>query len=318
MRYLGGRLVQSLFVLLVMSFVVYGLIGLMPGDPIDLMISADPRMTSEDAARLREIYGLDRLLSERWLAWLEAALAGDLGWSRLQARPVMDALMPALTETGLLMGMALTLTLAIALPAGVVAARWPHSMADRAIGFAAFLGISTPPFWLALVLIIVFAVILGVLPAGGAGAGGGFVDHARHLVLPVLALTLAGVGGYVRYVRAAMLETLGRDWIRTARAKGASERRVLLRHALRPAMIPVTTLVGIDFGALFSGALVVETVFARPGMGRLIYDAILGNDYNLALAALLLATLLTLIGNLLADLGLVLLDRRLRLGEVPQ
>ncbi|MBK8211138.1 MAG: ABC transporter permease [Rhodospirillales bacterium] len=318
MRYLGGRLAQSLIVLLLMSFIIYGLIGLMPGDPIDLMISADPRMTSEDAARLREIYGLDQPLSERWVAWLGAAVTGDLGWSRLQARPVLDALVPALAETGLLMGIALILTLAIALPAGVVAARRPHSMVDRAIGLLAFLGISTPPFWLALVLIIVFAVILGVLPAGGAGAGGGLVDHARHLVLPVLALTLAGVGGYVRYVRAAMLETLGRDWIRTARAKGMSERQVLLRHALRPAMIPVATLVGIDFGALFSGALVVETVFARPGMGRLIYDAILGNDYNLALAALLLATLLTLIGNLLADLGLVLLDRRLRLGEVPQ
>lgn len=318
MRYLGARLAQSLIVLLLMSFIIYGLIGLMPGDPIDLMISADPRMTSEDAARLREIYGLDRPLSERWLAWLGAAVTGDLGWSRLQAQPVLEALVPALAETGLLMGMALILTLAIALPAGVLAARRPHSMADRVIGLVAFLGISTPPFWLALVLIIVFAVILGVLPAGGAGAGGGLIDHARHLLLPVLALTLAGVGGYVRYVRAAMLETLGRDWIRTARAKGMSERRVLLRHALRLAMIPVATLVGIDFGALFSGALVVETVFARPGMGRLIYDAILGNDYNLALAALLLATLLTLIGNLLADLGLVLLDRRLRLGEVAQ
>lgn len=318
MRYLAGRLWQSALVLLVMSFVVYGLIGLMPGDPIDLMISADPRMTSEDAAQLRELYGLDRPLVERWAAWLQAALSGDLGWSRLQARPVLSALVPALADTAVLMGVALALTLAIALPAGIVAARRPHSSADRAIGLAAFLGISTPPFWLALLLIILFAVILGVLPAGGTGAGGGFVDQARHLLLPVLALTLAGVGGYVRYVRAAMLETLGRDWIRTARAKGANERRVLLRHALRPAMIPVVTLVGIDFGALFSGALVVETVFARPGMGRLIYDAILGNDYNLALAALLLATLLTLLGNLLADLGLVLLDRRLRLGEQAQ
>lgn len=318
MRYLAGRLWQSALVLLVMSFVVYGLIGLMPGDPIDLMISADPRMTSEDAAQLRELYGLDRPLVERWAAWLQAALSGDLGWSRLQARPVLAALVPALADTAVLMGVALALTLAIALPAGIVAARRPHSSADRAIGLAAFLGISTPPFWLALLLIILFAVILGVLPAGGTGAGGGLVDQARHLLLPVLALTLAGVGGYVRYVRAAMLETLGRDWIRTARAKGANERRVLLRHALRPAMIPVVTLVGIDFGALFSGALVVETVFARPGMGRLIYDAILGNDYNLALAALLLATLLTLLGNLLADLGLVLLDRRLRLGEQAQ
>jgi peptide/nickel transport system permease protein len=315
MRFLGGRLVQSLLVLLAMSFVVYGLIGLMPGDPIDLMISADPRMTSEDAARLREIYGLDRPLGERWAAWLGAAMAGDLGWSRLQARPVLDALLPALADTAVLMGLALTLTLAIALPLGIAAARRPHSTTDRAIGLVTFVGISTPPFWLALLLIIVFAVILGVLPAGGAGTDGGLVDQMRHLLLPVVALTLAGIGGYVRYVRAAMLETLGREWIRTARAKGASESRVLLHHALRPAMIPIVTLVGIDFGALFSGALVVETVFARPGMGRLIYDAILGNDYNLALAALLLATALTLLGNMIADLGLVLLDRRLRLGE---
>ena len=158
------------------------------------------------------------------------------------------------------------------------------------------------------------AVLLGVLPAGGTALSGGLVEHLRYLVLPLLALTLAGVGGYVRFVRAAMLEILGREWIRTARAKGVSENGVLLRHALRPAMIPVATLVGIDFGTLFSGALIVETVFARPGMGRLIYDAILGNDYNLALAALLLATALTLLGNLLADIGLVLLDRRLRLG----
>ena len=316
MRFLVGRLIQSMVVLLAMSFVVYALIGLMPGDPIDLMISSDPRMTSEDALRLREIYGLDRPLVERWTTWLGAAMSGDLGWSRLQARPVLEALTPALADTALLMGLALILTLAIALPAGIIAARRPHSATDRLIGLAAFVGISTPPFWLALVLIIVFAVILGVLPAGGAGTGGGFLEQLRYLPLPLLALTLAGVGGYVRFVRAAMLETLGREWIRTARAKGVSERRVLLRHALRPAMIPVATLVGIDFGTLFSGALVVETVFARPGMGRLIYDAILGNDYNLALAAMLLATLLTLLGNLLADIGLVLLDRRLRLGEV--
>lgn len=316
MRFLIGRVLQSAIVLLVMSFVVYGLIGLMPGDPIDLMISSDPRMTSEDALRLREIYGLDQPLLGRWASWLAAALSGDLGWSRLQARPVAAALAPALADTALLMGLALILTLAIAIPAGILAARRPHSATDRLIGLAAFVGISTPPFWLALVLIIVFAVILGVLPAGGAGTGGGLLVSVRYLVLPLLALTLAGVGGYVRFVRAAMLETLGREWIRTARAKGVSERRVLLRHALRPAMIPVATLVGIDFGALFSGALVVETVFVRPGMGRLIYDAILGNDYNLALAALLLATLLTLLGNLLADIGLVLLDRRLRLGEV--
>jgi peptide/nickel transport system permease protein len=214
------------------------------------------------------------------------------------------------------MTLSLMLSLAIALPAGIIAAYRRHSWIDHGIGVAAFVGISTPPFWTALVLIVIFAVLLGVLPAGGSGAGetSGLLDRARFLALPVASLTLASVGGYLRYVRASMIETLSRDWIRTARAKGLSERRVILGHALRPALIPVATIVGVDFGALFSGALVTETVFAYPGTGRLIYDAVLGNDYNLALAALLLATAFTLVGNLLADLAYVLLDRRISLG----
>lgn len=314
-RYLASRLCQSLLVLAVMSFAIYGLIGLMPGDPIDLMISADPRITSEDAARLKQLYGLDRPLLDRYRAWFGSAIVGDLGYSRLQARPVLDVLAPALGNTARLMVLALLLSLAIALPAGVMAARYRHSWLDHAVNLAAFAGISTPPFWTALVLIIVFAVMLGLLPAGGTGAGGtsGLFGQPVYLILPVASLTLASVGGYLRYVRASMIETLSRDWIRTARAKGLSERRVILAHALRPALIPVATIAGIDFGALFSGALVTETVFAYPGMGRLIYEAVLGNDYNLALAALLLATAFTLAGSLLADLAYVLLDRRISL-----
>jgi peptide/nickel transport system permease protein len=316
-RYLADRLWQSLLVLAAMSIVIYGLIGLMPGDPIDLMISADPRLSSEDAARLKEVYGLDRPLLDRYVTWLGAALAGDLGYSRLQARPVLAALAPALGNTARLMTLSLMLSLAIALPAGIIAAYRRHSWIDHGVGVAAFVGISTPPFWTALVLIVIFAVSLGVLPAGGSGAGetSGLLGQARFLVLPVASLTLASVGGYLRYVRASMIETLSRDWIRTARAKGLSERRMILGHALRPALIPVATILGVDFGALFSGALVTETVFAYPGMGRLIYDAVLGNDYNLALAALLLATAFTLAGNLLADLAYVLLDRRITLGD---
>jgi peptide/nickel transport system permease protein len=314
-RFLASRLSQSLLVLAFMSFAIYGLIGLMPGDPIDLMISADPRITSEDAARLKELYALDRPLIDRYRAWLGSALAGDFGYSRLQARPVLDVLAPALGNTARLMVLALMLSLAIALPAGILAARRRHSWIDHGVSLAAFLGISTPPFWTALVLIIVFAVMLGLLPAGGTGAGeaSGSFGQVVFLVLPVASLTLASVGGYLRYIRASMIETLSRDWIRTARAKGLSERRVILGHALRPALVPVATIVGVDFGALFSGALVTETVFAYPGMGRLIYDAILGNDYNLALAALLLATAFTLAGSLLADLVYVLLDRRISL-----
>ena len=296
-----------------MSFVVYSLIGLMPGDPVDLMITADPKITAEDAARLRELYGLDRPIIERYGNWLQAALSGDFGYSRLHARPVMDVLAPALSNTVTLLGLSFVLALVIALPAGMVAALRPYSKIDYTINMLAFAGISVPSFWLALMMIIVFAVLLGVLPAGGLGAHGvgGVWENARYLVLPVASLTIASIGGHTRYMRAAMIETLRQDYIRTARAMGASETRVVFGHALRNALIPVVTVIALDFGYLFSGALITETIFAWPGMGRLIYDAILGNDFNLALVALLLATLLTLAGNFLADVAYVWLDPRI-------
>ena len=312
-RFLATRVAQSVIVLALMSFAIYALIGLMPGDPIDLMISADPKMTPEDAARLRALYGVDKPVVERYANWLTAALGGDLGYSRLYAAPVLDVLLPALGNTLILLGLTLVLSLAIGLPAGVVAALRPYSRTDYAINLFAFAGISVPAFWLGLLLIIVFAVILGVLPAGGTETvgGAGFWDQAKYLVLPVVNLTLASVGGHTRYMRAAMMETLRQDYIRTARAKGAGRARVVLGHALRNAMIPVVTIIALQFGYLFSGALITETIFAYPGMGKLIFDSIMGNDFNLALVALLFATLVTLVGNLLADVAYAWLDPRI-------
>ncbi|HEB79163.1 MAG TPA: ABC transporter permease [Rhodospirillales bacterium] len=296
-----------------MSFAVYWLMGLMPGDPIDLMISADPKITSEDAARLRKLYGLDKPIVERYLNWLWAALGGDLGFSRLYAKPVLEVLPPALLNTLGLMGMTLILSLAIGLPLGVISALRPYSKVDYAINLLAFAGISAPAFWLALLLIIVFAVSLGVLPAGGVGgySGGGFWEQAKYMVLPVANLTIASVGSHTRYMRAAMIEALRQDYIQTARAKGAGKMRVALGHGLRNALIPVVTIVALDFGYLFSGALITETIFAYPGMGKLIFDSVMGNDFNLALVALLFATLLTLAGNLLADMAYAWLDPRI-------
>jgi peptide/nickel transport system permease protein len=296
-----------------MSFVIYTLIGLMPGDPIDVMIASNPHLTAADAARLKALYGLDRPLFERYLAWGQAALSGDFGYSRLYVKPAFAVLLPRLGATALLMLTSFGLALAIALPLGVAAARRPGSMLDHAINLAAFAGISVPSFWLALMLILVFAVALGLLPAGGMATvgDGGILDRARHLVLPVATLTLASVGGHLRYMRAAMIEAMRQDYIRTARAKGASELRVLLSHALRNALIPVITVVALSFGSIFSGALVTETMFAYPGMGKLIYDAVLGNDFNLALAGLLLATMATLIGNLAADIAYAAADPRI-------
>jgi peptide/nickel transport system permease protein len=313
--FLAGRLAQSALVLAAMSFVIYALIGLMPGDPVDLMLSADPRLTSADAERLRALYGLDRPLAARYLAWAQAALGGDLGYSRLFARPVLDVLAAPLANTALLMGLAFTCSIAVAIPAGILAATRPYSRLDHAINLIAFAGISTPPFWLALILIVIFAVGLGILPAGGAALvpGQGFGQSARALVLPVAALTLASVGGHLRYVRAAMLDALAQQHIRTARAKGLGETQVVVGHALRGAMIPVVTILALEFGTLFSGALITETVFSYPGMGKLIYDAVLGNDYNLALTALMLATAVTLASNLGADAAYVALDPRVSL-----
>lgn len=312
-RRLPYRLLQAALVLLIMSLVIYGLMGLMPGDPVDVMIATNPKLTPADAERLRALYGLDQPLARRYLNWLAMAARGDLGFSRLAGRPVVEVMAQPLGNTALLMSLSLLAALLVALPIGVAAALRPDSLLDRTVNLLAFAGISMPVFWLGLMLIAGFAVVLGVLPAGGVHSvgGGGTADRLRHLALPVATLAVASIGQYVRHMRAAMIETLRNDYVRTARAKGAGWARVVIHHALRNALIPVVTIVALDFGALFSGALITETVFAYPGMGRLIFDSIMGNDFNMALAALLLATLLTLLGNLLADAAYAWLDPRI-------
>jgi peptide/nickel transport system permease protein len=313
LRHLIERLLEAALVLLLMSFVIYGLLGLMPGDPIDLMAAGDPNITSADLARLKAVYGLDRPLLERYGRWLGAALGGEFGFSRLHARPVLEVLLPRLGNTCLLMGLSFLLALLLALPAGILAALRPRSWLDYGLNLFAFAGISVPSFWLALLLILLFAVELGWLPAGGVQSVGadGLGDRLEHLVLPVLTLTVLTAGSVLRFTRSAMLETLRQDYIRTARAKGLGPLAVVLRHALRNAMIPVVTVLALHFGALFSGALIVETMFAYPGMGKLIYDSIMGNDFNLALVGLLFATLLTLLSNLGADVVYAWLDPRI-------
>lgn len=312
-RFIAVRLIEVAVVLVVMSFVIYALIGLMPGDPIDAMIASNPHLTAADALRLKALYGLDRPLYDRYLAWAQAALSGNLGYSRLYARPVLAALLPRLGNTAILMGASFALSLLLAVPLGMLAARRPGSLLDTAVNLLSFAGISVPSFWLALMLILAFAVTLGWLPAGGIATigDGSLADRLNHLVLPVATLTLATIGGYLRFVRAATIEALRQDYVRTARAKGASEARVLARHALRNALVPIITVVALSFGSLFSGALVTETMFAYPGMGKLIYDAVLGNDFNLALTGLLLATAVTLLSNLAADIAYAAVDPRI-------
>ncbi len=314
-RFILQRSLQALIVLLVMSFVIYSLIGLMPGDPIDVMISSNPGATPEVVAHLRAIYGLDQPILLRYWHWLAAALQGDFGFSRTHAQPVMQVLVPALAQTCKLMLAAFVLSVVVAFLLGVVAALRPGGVIDSIVSLFAFAGISVPIFWLALVMILVFAVRLHWLPASGISTvgNGDLTDQLRHLAMPVSTLALASTGQFTRFVRASMIETMRMDHIRTARAKGVGEGRVVSVHALRNALIPVVTVMGLSFGTLFSGALITETMFAQPGMGKMIYDAILGNDFNLALTGLLFATLVTLLSNLATDLAYAWLDPRIAL-----
>ena len=310
--YILQRLVESLIVLLLMSFLIFAVIGLMPGDPIDLMISGNPDLTPEDAERLRALHGLDQPIGTRYLNWLGAAVQGDFGYSRLFSKPVMEILLPRLGNTAILMGLSFALALLIAIPAGILAALKPRSWLDGGVNMIAFAGISIPPFWLAILMIILFAVLLGWLPAGGMPPqGGGLGGYLTHLALPILTLTLASVGGIIRFMRASMMEALRQDYVRTAQAKGLSTTDVVVGHALRNAMIPVVTILALSFGTLFSGALITETMFGWLGMGKTIYDSIMGNDYNLAMVGLLLATFTTLFANLAADIVYAWLDPRI-------
>lgn len=315
-RFIASRLLQSVLVLLVMSFIIYGLIGLMPGDPIDIMVNSNPGYTAQDIARLRAQYGLDQPLTTRYWHWLQAAATLDFGYSRTYSQPVLVVMVPALLQTAKLVGVSFVVFTVVALTLGVIAALAKGTMLDRIINLLAFGGISVPVFFLALMLIYFFAVRLGWLPASGMftiGGEGGLVDFTKYLVLPVLTLTAAFAGRFTRFTRASMVEVLRMDYIRTARAKGAGKLRVVFKHALRNALIPVVTVLALSFGALLGGALITETMFAQRGMGKLIYDAIMGNDFNLALMGLLFATAATLLSNLVADIAYAWLDPRISL-----
>ncbi len=308
-RLVAARLLQIAVTMALLSFAMFLLIGLMPGDPIDLAIAGDPRLSAEDAARLRALHGLDQPLLARYAAWAGALLEGRFGHSRLFAQPVAQVIAPALASTLVLLGAALAVAGGVGIALGLLAAARPRLA--PAVDAIAILGQSAPAFWLGILLIILFAVTLGWLPAGGA-AEGGAVDALRHLVLPVATLAIANLAAYARHSAAAVGLALREPWVTAARARGNGEARLLLRHAFPNAAVPILQIAALDAGALVGGALITETLFARPGMGKLIYDAVMGNDTNLALVALLLVALVTMLATLAADLAQRALDPRLR------
>ena len=308
--YILRRLIQTVLVIVILSYVCFYIMSLMPGDPVEMMIASNPKITSEDVARLRELYGLDQPAYRRYLTWVETISQGDLGYSRTYRVPVSELMGPRLWNTFILSMLSLGLSLLIAIPLGIFSALKPGSKLDYFVNFISFAGISLPSFWLGLILIIIFSVQLGILPAGGTETVGvdqmGFWkqigDRSLYLILPVISLSVQQIGRFVRFVRSGMIEVMRNDYIRTAKAKGLSNQAVLWKHAFRNTLIPLITIIALSLSGVFSGALLTETVFAYQGVGKLVYDSIMGNDYNVAMVSFVISVSMVLLMNLLADI----------------
>lgn len=312
------RLIQTVVVILLLSYFCFYIMTLMPGDPVELMIQSNPKITSEDVARLRELYGLDQPAYKRYLNWASSISKGDLGYSRTYRIPVSELIGPKLINTFILSMCSLTLALLIAVPLGVFSALRAGSKIDYLVNTFAFAGISVPSFWLGIVLIILFAVWLPLFPAGGTftigadSSGWALIsDRAKYLVLPTLSLAYLQIGTFVRFTRSAMMEAMRNDYIRTAKAKGLPRHQVIWKHGFRNALLPLITIVTLSLASVLSGALITETVFAYQGVGKLVYDSIISNDFNVAMVSFIISVTMVLVMNLVADVLYAFADPRI-------
>jgi peptide/nickel transport system permease protein len=309
--FLLRRLAHAITVIAVVATVTFGIVHLAPGGPALL---ADPKLDRAERAEIERQLGIDRPLAEQYVRWVSRAARGDLGRSFLYQTSNVETILARLPNTLLLAGAALLLSLVIAVPLGALAAMRAGSRLDRFLSVVSFTSMAIPTFWLGIASIFLFAVLLHVLPAGGAstpGLGGSLTDRLAHLVLPAVVLSAAGSAELFRYTRASAGAALTRPFVRTARAKGLGNAGVAW-HALRNALIPVLTIIGLQLPRLIGGAAITETVFAWPGMGRLGVEAALGRDYPLVMAMTLFVSVAVVLVNILVDLCYAWADRRIR------
>ena len=309
-----NRLGQSLLLLVIVSIIGFGMLHLLPGGPLS-QFALTPGMTQADLARVAHQMGLDRPLPLQYVEWLSRILSGDWGRSYRDNQPVLGTIASHLGATLELMITSTVIAVLLGTWVGVLGAVRRYSLADYLATVGAMVALSIPTFWFGLVVIYIFSVQLGWLPAGNIATVGheSLRDYALHLILPSVVLALVTVATWSRYMRASMLDVINQDYIRTARAKGLSRRRVLVHHAIRNALLPMITLAGLQLPTLLSGALVTETVFTWPGMGRLFLDSLGYRDYPMVMGLLIFSAILVLIGNMLADLLYVVADPRVRL-----
>lgn len=317
--YLLKRLLMLFPLFFGITLITFAVIHLAPGEPVEMEFN--PKISAETRERMRQYYGLDKPLPVQYGLWLSKLVRLDLGRSfGSDNRPVIDKITERMPITLSINIIALLIEFAVAIPLGILAATHRNTAWDKGTTVLVFLGSAVPAFWLALLLMYLFGVKLGWLPVSGLHSLGadrlGFfpwlLDMAKHLVMPIFVATFGGIAGSSRYMRSNMLEVIRQDYVTTARAKGLSERVVIYRHALRNALLPVITLLGFSLPGLIGGSVIFETIFAIPGMGQLFFMGVMARDYPLVMGVLVLGAGLTLIGNLLADIGYALADPRIR------
>ena len=318
--YILKRISYSIPIVIGITLITFLVMHLAPGKPTDMMTDMNAKVSADAKAKLTQLYGLDKPWYVQYALWLKRFAVLDFGKSFRDGRPAIAKIAERLPASLLLNILSLLFILAAALPIGIFSALKKDSIFDKATTIFVFIGFSMPAFWMALLLMIFFGLKLGVLPISGLHSldygdmnlAGKLLDVASHLILPVFISAFTGLAGLSRYVRSSMLEVIRQDYIRTAYAKGLSENRIIFRHALKNALLPVVTILGLSLPALIGGGFIFETIFAYPGMGRLGYEAVMSRDYPVVMAVGVIAAFLTLIGNLIADIAYAWVDPRIR------
>ncbi|OWU84321.1 ABC transporter permease [Oceanicola sp. 22II-s10i] len=312
------RLLEAFLLVMAVVILNFLLIQLAPGDPVEVIVGEMGGASEELIAQLRASYGLDRPVLEQLFIYLGKVLTGDLGYSYYFNTPVLDLLLQRMPATILLVLSALVVAVVLGTFAGALSAKKPDGMGSHLVTLFSLVGYSAPVFWIGMMLLIVFASIWPIFPVSGMYSMrrpdgiGYYLDIAHHLVLPSVTLATIYIAYYSRLARTSMIEVLGQDYIRTARAKGLPENKVIWKHGLKNGLIPIVTMIGLQFGQLFAGAVLVETVFNWPGLGRLAYDSILRRDYPTLLGILLFSAVLVMIANALTDIAYRRIDPRMR------
>ncbi|MCY7966662.1 ABC transporter permease [Bacillus haynesii] len=311
--YIIRRTLMSIPILFGITILSFAIMKAAPGDPVSLMV--DPSIKQADREKFIEKYGLNEPEHIQYLKWLGNMVKGDFGTSIVRkGTPVIDLILARLPNTLLLMLVSTILALLISIPLGVLSARRPYSKIDYGITFTSFIGLAVPNFWFGLILIMVLSVNLGWFPTGGVmtlNSGFSLWDRIHHLILPAFVLATADMAGLTRYTRSSMLDVLRQDFIRTARAKGFKENRVVYKHGLRNGLLPVVTIFGLMIPSFIGGAVVTEQIFSWPGLGKLFIDSAFQRDYPVIMAMTVISAVLVVIGNLIADILYAIIDPRI-------